>query len=304
MTNGFTYQFPIKARLALSLRLRAKAFPEVVWAACLVVVTAMVSGFFTELHADELARMAGFPGRTEVPLLVLLLFVAAGVLAVRALNARRIFERMTSYATYRIAETMRLLLFMTAAILIFNFYPVTAIMVVLLALLNDIPIMMIAYDNASFARQPVRWDMTRVLTIASSLGIYGVLESFVLYWIARDYFALPAPELQATIFIKLLISGELTIFLTRNTGWFWQGPLPNLKLVAPCVANQILGTLIVVYGVAMAPIGWQMALFVWGYTLISFFIANAVKIAAYGLIGEVGALHKRHLARIERHVAA
>jgi H+-transporting ATPase len=219
-------------------------------------------------------------------------------------EARRIFERMTSYATYRIAETMRLLLFMTAAILIFNFYPVTAIMVVLLALLNDIPIMMIAYDNASFARQPVRWDMTRVLTIASSLGIYGVLESFVLYWIARDYFALPAPELQATIFIKLLISGELTIFLTRNTGWFWQGPLPNWKLVAPCVANQILGTLIVVYGVAMAPIGWQMALFVWGYTLISFFIANAVKIAAYGLIGEVGALHKRHLARIERHVAA
>jgi hypothetical protein len=94
MTNGFTYQFPIKARLALSLRLRAKAFPEVVWAACLVVVTAMVSGFFTELHADELARMAGFPGRTEVPLLVLLLFVAAGVLAVRALNARRIFERV------------------------------------------------------------------------------------------------------------------------------------------------------------------------------------------------------------------
>ncbi len=218
-------------------------------------------------------------------------------------EARRIFERMTSYATYRIAETMRLLLFMTAAILIFNFYPVTAIMVVLLALLNDIPIMMIAYDNASFARQPVRWDMTRVLTIASSLGIYGVLESFVLYWIARDYFALPAAELQATIFIKLLISGELTIFLTRNTGWFWQGPLPNWKLVAPCVGNQVLGTLIVVYGVAMAPIGWEMALFVWAYTLVSFFIANAVKIAAYGLIGKVGVLHRRHLARIERHVA-
>ena len=69
-------------------------------------------------------------------------------------ESRRIFERMTGYAIYRIAETMRLLLFMTAAILIFNFYPVTAIMVVLLALLNDIPIMMIAYDNAPFARTP------------------------------------------------------------------------------------------------------------------------------------------------------
>ena len=85
-------------------------------------------------------------------------------------EARRIFERMNSYAIYRIAETMRLLLFMTASILIFNFYPVTAIMVVLLALLNDLPIMMIAYDNAPFAASPVKWDMTRVLTIASVLG--------------------------------------------------------------------------------------------------------------------------------------
>ncbi len=219
-------------------------------------------------------------------------------------EARRIFERMTSYAIYRIAETMRLLLFMAAAILIFNFYPVTAIMVVLLALLNDIPIMMIAYDNAPFALRPVRWDMTRVLTVASSLGVYGVLESFVLYWIARDYFALPSPELQATVFLKLLVSGHMTIYLTRNTGWVWQRPLPSWKLVLPCEATQLFGTLLVVYGVAMAPIGWGLALFVWAYTVVSFLVANVVKIGAFRLIGEVAVLHKRHLARIERHVAA
>ena len=101
---------------------------------------------------------------------------------------------MNSYAIYRIAETMRLLLFMTASILIFNFYPVTAIMVVLLALLNDLPIMTIAYDNAPIAARPVRWDMTRVLTIASVLGVYGVIESFGLFWIVRDYLHLPSPS--------------------------------------------------------------------------------------------------------------
>ena len=127
---------------------------------------------------------------------------------VRAIEeARRIFERMNSYAVYRIAETIRLLLFMTASILIFNFYPVTAIMVVLLALLNDIPIMMIAYDNAPFALRPVRWDMTRVLTIASVLGILGVVASFGMFWIARDYLDL-APELvQSVVFLKLLVAG-------------------------------------------------------------------------------------------------
>ena len=66
----------------------------------------------------------------------------------------------------------RVLLFMTLSILIFNFYPVTAIMIVLLALLNDLPIMMIAYDNAPVAGQPGALGHARVtLTIASLLGV-------------------------------------------------------------------------------------------------------------------------------------
>jgi H+-transporting ATPase len=218
-------------------------------------------------------------------------------------EARRIFERMNSYAIYRIAETMRLLLFMTASILIFNFYPVTAIMVVLLALLNDLPIMMIAYDNAPFAANPVKWDMTRVLTIASVLGIYGVLESFGLYWIVRDYMALPHPTVQALIFLKLLVSGHMTIYLTRNKGPVWERPLPSWKLVVPAEATQVAGTLVVVYGWFMAPTGWPLALMVWAYALVSFMVASLVKIGAYRLIEHRTGRDARHLARMERQVS-
>ena len=42
--------------------------------------------------------------------------------------------------------------------------------------------------------------MARVLTIATALGVYGVIESFVLYWIVRDYFGLAQPVVQALIF--------------------------------------------------------------------------------------------------------
>jgi len=214
-------------------------------------------------------------------------------------EARRIFERMTSYAVYRIAETMRLLLFMTASILIFNFYPVTAIMVVLLALLNDLPIMMIAYDNAPVAEAPVRWDMTRVLTIASALGVYGVIESFVLYWIVRDYLELAQPVVQALIFLKLLVSGHMTIYLTRNTGPVWERPLPSWKLVVPCEATQVVGTLVVVYGFFMSPTGWPLAVLVWAYALVSFFVASAVKIGVYRMIADRPGRQARHLARVE-----
>jgi len=218
-------------------------------------------------------------------------------------EARRIFERMTSYGTYRIAETIRLILFMTASILLYNFYPVTTLMVVLLALLNDIPIMMIAYDNAPVASGPVRWDMPRVLTIASALGLYGVFESFLLYWIGWKVLHLPVPVLQAVIFLKLLVSGHMTIYLTRNKGWVWQRPWPSWKLVVPSELTQLAGTLIVVYGIAMAPIGWALALFVWAYTLVSFFVANAVKVATHGLLDQRMASHARHLRRVEAPIS-
>jgi H+-transporting ATPase len=218
-------------------------------------------------------------------------------------EARRIFERMTSYAIYRIAETARVLLFMTASILVFNFYPVTAIMIVLLALLNDIPIMMIAYDNAPVAPQPVRWDMTRVLTVASVLGIYGVLESFVLFWLVRDYLALSPPLVQSLVFLKLLVSGHMTIYLTRNRGPVWERPWPSWKLVVPAEATQVVGTLVVVYGFFMTATGWKLALLVWAYTLVSFMIASAVKIGTYWLLEHKAMEQARHLRRIEGRAA-
>ncbi|HVZ51015.1 MAG TPA: plasma-membrane proton-efflux P-type ATPase [Pseudolabrys sp.] len=199
-------------------------------------------------------------------------------------EARRIFERMTSYAIYRIAETIRILLFMTASILVFNFYPVTAIMVVLLALLNDLPIMMIAYDNAPFALRPVRWDMRRVLTVASALGMFGVVSTFILFWIARDYLALAPAVVQSMIFLKLLVAGHMTIYVTRNKGALWQRPWPSLKLVVPAEITQVLGTLAAAYGWFMAPIGWPLALLVWGYALCFFLIASGVKIAVYRVL--------------------
>ncbi|MHA1798142.1 MAG: plasma-membrane proton-efflux P-type ATPase [Candidatus Helarchaeota archaeon] len=81
-------------------------------------------------------------------------------------ESRKIFRRMTSYAVYRIAETIRILLFMTFSILVFDFYPLTTIMIIILALLNDGPIMMIAYDNATISPKPVRWRMERILIIS------------------------------------------------------------------------------------------------------------------------------------------
>lgn len=86
-------------------------------------------------------------------------------------ESRKIFQRMNSYAIYRIAETIRVLLFMTLSILVFNFYPVTAVMIVLLALLNDGAILSIAFDQTRYSNQPESWNMPMVLGVATMLGL-------------------------------------------------------------------------------------------------------------------------------------
>ena len=88
-------------------------------------------------------------------------------------ESRKIFQRMNSYAIYRIAETLRVLLFVTLVILIFDFFPVTAVMIVMLALLNDGAILSIAYDNVHYSDQPESWNMRLVLGIATVLGVIG-----------------------------------------------------------------------------------------------------------------------------------
>jgi H+-transporting ATPase len=93
-------------------------------------------------------------------------------------ESRRIFQRMNSYAIYRIAETLRVLLFMTLAILVFNFYPVTAVMIVMIALLNDGAILSIAYDNVHYKDKPEAWNMRLVLGISTVLGVIGVVAAF------------------------------------------------------------------------------------------------------------------------------
>jgi H+-transporting ATPase len=192
-------------------------------------------------------------------------------------ESRKIFQRMNSYAIYRIAETMRVLFFITLAILIFDFYPVTALMIVLLALLNDAPIMAIAYDNVHYHNEPEKWNMRLVLSMATLLGVIGVIFSFSLFFIGEEVLHLTREIIQPFIFLKLAVAGHLTIFLTRTRGHFWTIK-PGNALLWSAVGTKLLATLIVVYGFLVPAIGWTLALIVWGWSLAEFVITDFIKV--------------------------
>jgi H+-transporting ATPase len=195
-------------------------------------------------------------------------------------QARITFERMKSYATFRIAETIRIILFMTLSIVVFNFYPITALMIILLALLNDLPILAIAYDNTTVSPRPVRWNMMELLTVSTILGVTGLVGSFLLFYLLQEA-GFSEGMVQSMMFLKLIVAGHSTLYITRTEGWFWRRPWPAPLLLIATFGTEIIGTLMAVYGVLITPIGWTYALWMWLYALLWFFIDNTSKIIAY-----------------------
>lgn len=207
-------------------------------------------------------------------------------------ESRKIFQRMNNYAIYRIGETIRILLFLTLSIIVFNFYPITPLMIVLLAILNDMPIITIAYDNVRHSAQPERWNMRTVLGIATTLGIMGVASTFILLYMGRDIFQLNPFMLQSLIYLKLSIAGHLFLFIARTRHHFWSIK-PGIPLFLAVIATQITATLIVVYGILLPAIGWPLAIFVWIYSLIAFVIVDFSKIPIYNLLEHKGIIFRR-----------
>ncbi len=205
-------------------------------------------------------------------------------------ESRRIFQRMTSYAIYRIAETLRVLIFMTLAILIFNFYPLTAAMIVMLALLNDGAILSIAYDNVHYGDQPEAWNMRTVLGISTVLGLIGPISVFGLFYLGERRFHLDRAQLQPMMYLMLSVAGHMMIFLARTRGPFWSIRPAGILCLA-VIGTQILATFIAVYGFLMPPLGWKWAGFVWGYAAVWALLTDRLKLYAYRFIDPLPIKH-------------
>ena len=253
--------------------------------------------------ADAGIAVSGATDAARAAADIVLLSAGLSIIIDAIKESRKIFRRMTNYAIYRIAETIRVLLFMTLTILLFNFYPVTAVMIVLLALLNDGAILSIAYDNVRGSDRPERWNMHQVLGIATALGLMGVVETFGLLYIFVGFLPhewnmhVSREVLQTIIYLKLSVAGHLTVFVARTRGPFWSSR-PAAVLLAAVIGTQTAATLISVYGLLMPAIGWGFAAFVWGYALVWFLIEDRVKLAAYRIfdVAQPGLLSRRRRA--------
>jgi H+-transporting ATPase len=217
-------------------------------------------------------------------------------------EARRIFERMNSYAIYRITETIRIMFFMVVAMLAYNFYPITAIMIIILALLNDIPIMAIAYDNTWMDPNPVRWQMHRVLTIATVLGLIGVAETFLLLVITHTWLGLGMQAVQTIIFLKLSIAGHLTLFVARTKRPLYTRPFPAPALLGAILGTQVIAALIAGLGIFVTPIPWSYVGLIWVYCLFWALVEDGAKLATLNLMAHRARFKLGYLSSVNKRL--
>ncbi len=216
-------------------------------------------------------------------------------------EARRIFERMNSYAVYRITETIRIMVFVVLAMVVFNFYPITAIMIILLAFLNDIPIMTIAYDRTGLEPNPVHWNMHRVIAIATVMGLTGVAGSFLMLYLAMDWLHLTIPQVQTYIFLKMAVAGHLTLFVSRSKGFFLKKPYPAPVMIWSAVGTKLAGTILAAYGFGLIePITWSQIGLVWAYSIVWAFLTDRTKVWTYRHFGLATNRHENFFRTVKQ----
>ena len=229
-------------------------------------------------------------------------------------EARRIFGRITSYTIYRVALTMDIMFLVVLSTIFLDFTPLTAIMIVAMSLLDDVPIMAIAYDNTPVSEKPIRWKMPRLLGISAVLGLFSIVESFGLLLIGmevlsdpleQEFFGLATQtQLQTLMFLQLVAGGHLLLFITRTERWFFLRPFPAAPLFLAILFTQILAILMCAFGWLVEPISWQLIAWIWAYNLAWMFLLGAVRLITERFMDYRTARHMRSLEVVNQSLQA
>lgn len=205
-------------------------------------------------------------------------------------EARKIFERIINYVLFRVSMTLDIMVVVVFATILFGFPPLTPIMIVLVALLDDIPIMTIAYDNTLLPKNPVHWNMHHLLLGATIIGLFSIAQTLGLLLIGMEWLQnshwqswipLNKAQIQTVLFLQIVAGGHLLLFIVRSRAAFFSKPLPAVKLLVAIVGTQALTVLMCGIGWLVPAIPWAVIGLVWLYMIVWMFVLDLVKKEIY-----------------------
>lgn len=194
-------------------------------------------------------------------------------------EGRKIFARLYSYSIYRISESLRLIVTITVLGLLYRSYPLVPLQLILLALLNDIPIISLAFDRVRVTSRPAKINVRERFLLSLLLGSTGIANSLILFFIMTQLVHLPWGQVQTVYFLKLTVSGHMLIYVAR-TRERWFKFLPARQVIWATTLTQLIATALALTGILMpSPVPLVWAAIVWGWSFLWMQISELAKVA-------------------------
>lgn len=192
------------------------------------------------------------------------------------IESRKIFTRLYNYSVYRISESFRVIITIAVIGLLYKTYPLTPVQLIVLAFLNDAPIVSMAFDRVKNTEKPAHIDAQKRFALSTLFGLTGVANSLILLFIMTRYFQLSWTMIQTAFFLKLTVSGHMLLFVV-HTKEKWFKYLPSKQVILATVATQLFATIIALTGFLTTPISLSLVVFVWVWSFIWMQISELMK---------------------------
>lgn len=98
------------------------------------------------------------------------------------IESRKIFRRIKAYVVFRVAATIQMILVLSVLTFVSG-CNIDLIYVVLLALFNDLSMIMIGQDNQRASKLPDRPNVWKILAQASCFGLFQLIMSLIFFYI-------------------------------------------------------------------------------------------------------------------------
>lgn len=205
------------------------------------------------------------------------------------MTSRAIFQRMRSYALYRITSTVHFLMFFFIVVMAFD-WSLPAHLLILICILNDLATLVISVDNAQLSPHPDKWRIGQLITMSVILGICLTCLSFAhffTFWYVFGYKPVTdenAPgyerKLESVMYLHISSAPHFMIFSTRLTGYFWEN-LPSPLFACVIIGTQIVALLMVVFGGLTPKVPFSQAIVVLCISFAYFILLDVVKVQLF-----------------------
>jgi H+-transporting ATPase len=195
-------------------------------------------------------------------------------------TSRRIYQRMLTYTLNKIIKTFQIALFLSLGFVFAGEFVVTPLLIVLLLFANDFVTMSIATDNVSYSIKPDRWHIRVLMEVAFILAIPALLLSFGFFYAADNLLHLSLSQMQTLMFVMLVFTGQVNVYLVRERHHFWKS-IPSRWMLIGTVADIITVIILATQGFLMTPISFALVALTLIVTLLYLPLVDMLKIFVF-----------------------